>query len=177
MRIPRMLVLFLALTLAPWSLAPARASDEEANAGEEPGAKSEEERRERMMAAWDEIVETFTGDPDAAISAAKIDADIAARLDADEDGTITGDEYRDYRKRMSRPRDRSDFTHIEEGGFPLNLDPEIVPAGEAGLDDDDIVMGVVIGDEARAYPVNYMNGPYNEVVNDTLGGTPIAPSW
>ena len=38
-------------------------------------------------------------------------------------------------------------------------------------------MGVVINGQARAYPVNYMNGPNNEVVNDELGGELIAPSW
>ena len=26
-------------------------------------------------------------------------------------------------------------------------------------------------------PVNYMNVPLNEIVNDTLGGAHIAPTW
>jgi hypothetical protein len=75
------------------------------------------------------------------------------------------------------PRDRSDFTHLRDEGFPLNTQPEIVSADQARLDEGDIVMGAVINGEARAYPVNYMNGPTNEVVNDTLGDTAIAPSW
>jgi hypothetical protein len=75
------------------------------------------------------------------------------------------------------PRDRSEFTLLRDEGFPLNVDPEIVTAGDAPLDDDDIVMGVVINGTARAYSVNYMNGPFNEVVNDELGGQAIAPSW
>jgi hypothetical protein len=75
------------------------------------------------------------------------------------------------------PRDRSDFTLLRDEGFPLNLDPEAVPASQAPLDDGDMVIGLVLNQEARAYPVNYMNGPTNEVVNDTLGNTPIAPSW
>lgn len=74
-------------------------------------------------------------------------------------------------------RDRSDFTMLRAEGFPLNLDPEIVPASEAPIGDDDIVMGIVYNGVARAYPVNYMNGPTNEVVNDVLGGTAVAPSW
>jgi len=74
-------------------------------------------------------------------------------------------------------RDRSEFTMLNEDGFPLNVDPEIVAAGDAPLDDGDMVMGIVHNGEARAYPVNYMNGPFNEVVNDELGGTAIAPSW
>lgn len=75
------------------------------------------------------------------------------------------------------PRDRSDFTKTREDGFPLNVNPKIVSAAEADLGDDDLIMGAVINGEARAYPVNYMNGPHNEVVNDQLGGLPIAPTW
>ena len=74
-------------------------------------------------------------------------------------------------------RDRSDFEMLREEGFPLNVDPEIVSAKEAPMEDGDMVMGIVHNGEARAYPVNYMNGPMNEVVNDNLGGTAIAPSW
>jgi hypothetical protein len=57
------------------------------------------------------------------------------------------------------------------------VNPLIVTATEAELADDDLIMGAVINGEARAYPVNYMNGPFNEVVNDQLGGLPIAPTW
>ena len=74
-------------------------------------------------------------------------------------------------------RDMSAFTMLRPDGFPLNVDPEVVPAEEAPLQPGDMVMGVEIGGQARAYPVNYMNGPFNEVVNDLLGGVAIAPSW
>lgn len=70
-----------------------------------------------------------------------------------------------------------EFVHLNEEGYPLNLNPEHVSAAEAPIGDPDMVMGVVINGEARAYPVNYMGGPKNEVVNDTLGGQAIAPSW
>lgn len=76
-----------------------------------------------------------------------------------------------------RSRDRSSFTSLREEGYPLNVDPELVPASEASMSDGDMVMGIVHKGQARAYPVNYMNGPTNEVVNDTLGGTPVAASW
>ena len=75
------------------------------------------------------------------------------------------------------PQDRTSFTSTKEEGYPLNENPRIIPASEADLADEDLIMGAVINGEARAYPVNYMNGPYNEVVNDVLGGQPIAPSW
>jgi hypothetical protein len=75
------------------------------------------------------------------------------------------------------PRDLSGFTLLHPEGFPLNADPQIVSADASALRDEDMVLGVVLGDAARAYPVNYMNGPYNEVVNDTLAGQPIASTW
>jgi hypothetical protein len=39
----------------------------------------------------------------------------------------------------------------------------------------DRVIGVVLGGEARAYPLNVMN--WHEVVNDTLGGVPICVTY
>ncbi len=80
---------------------------------------------------------------------------------------------------LQGPRDLSERT---SSGFhtnreTLNRNPEHVTAAEAALGDGDLVMGVVINGEARAYPVNYMNGPANEVVNDTLGGQAIASTW
>lgn len=77
----------------------------------------------------------------------------------------------------SKGGDPLTFVHLEEEGFPLNVNPEIVAASDASIDDGDMVMGVVIEREARAYPVNYMNGPRNEIVNDRLGGRAITPSW
>jgi hypothetical protein len=37
------------------------------------------------------------------------------------------------------------------------------------------VIGVAVGDEARAYPLKLMN--YHEVINDALGGAPILVTW
>ena len=93
--------------------------------------------------------------------------------------TLVGSALQSQRQRPGggQPRDRSDFSYLREEGFPLNLDPEIVTATDVPLADSDMVMGIVHNGEVRAYPVNYMNGPTNEIVNDTLGGTPVAPSW
>ena len=47
--------------------------------------------------------------------------------------------------------------------------PEVETAAEATwLDDDDVVFGIVLGGEARAYPRRIME--IREMVNDTLGG-------
>ena len=50
-------------------------------------------------------------------------------------------------------------------------DPQFVSADEAGYDDDELVMGVAIEGEAKAYPVGLLN--FREMVNDELAGIPI----
>jgi hypothetical protein len=54
-------------------------------------------------------------------------------------------------------------------------DPEFVPAEKSGYDDQELVMGVEIGGEAKAYPVGPLNS--REMVNDEVGGTPILVTW
>jgi hypothetical protein len=74
-------------------------------------------------------------------------------------------------------RDQSGYTELHEKGFPARVGPPVVPAAEARLRDDEIVIGVVAGGAARAYPVNLMWKPENEVLNDTLGGHAVAATW
>lgn len=73
--------------------------------------------------------------------------------------------------------DKTGFSSQRDDGFPLNVNLEIVSAEDAPLEEGDLVLGIAINGEARAYAINYMMGGPNEVVNDTLGGQPIAPSW
>ena len=57
--------------------------------------------------------------------------------------------------------------------IPAIDDPTVTPAADGSwYPDDRIVFGIVIGDEARAYPKNIME--VHEMVNDTLGGRRIA---
>ena len=42
---------------------------------------------------------------------------------------------------------------------------------------DELVLGVVVGGKARAYPINMLTGPHREIINDSLGGRPIAATW
>ncbi len=144
--------------------------------------KSERPMAERMMEARFHLQEVFDKDLSARVPLAELNlpTEAARRFDADGDGFVTFQEIERLEKvapEPQAPRDRSEFTLMREEGFPLNVEPEIVPADQAPIGDDDIVMGIVVNGEARAYPVNYMNGPYNEVVNDELGGEAIAPSW
>ena len=50
-------------------------------------------------------------------------------------------------------------------------DPKFVTAGEADYNDDELVMGVIIEGEAKAYPIGTLN--IREMINDKLGGIPI----
>ena len=43
--------------------------------------------------------------------------------------------------------------------------------------DHDLVLGVVVNNEARAYPINGLTGPAREIYNDQLGGRAIAATW
>ena len=53
---------------------------------------------------------------------------------------------------------------------PLVIAPEM-----AALDSDDLVIGVSIQGESRAYPIRPLR--FREMVNDELGGTPILVTW
>jgi hypothetical protein len=74
-------------------------------------------------------------------------------------------------------RDQSGYTQLRPEGFPIRPRPAVVAAASATLRDDEIVIGVAVAGEARAYPVNLMWEPSNEVLNDELGGVPIAATW
>jgi hypothetical protein len=74
-------------------------------------------------------------------------------------------------------RDQSGYTELHKEGFPIKAGLRIVPASEAKLTDVELVIGVVVGAEARAYPVNLMWGPESEALNDTLGGVPVVATW
>ena len=61
-------------------------------------------------------------------------------------------------------------------GIPALTDPQSVAAEEAAyLKLGDRVVGVVVGEDSRAYPLKILN--HHEVVNDRLGGIPIAVTY
>lgn len=89
-------------------------------------------------------------------------------------------------------------TAPSHGGFPAEFDKEftpvmvlpgfepraitefpVKPAAEVGetVHADELVIGVEVGGEARAYPVNMLTGPDREILNDTLGGRHVAATW
>ncbi len=61
-------------------------------------------------------------------------------------------------------------------GIPAILEPKFVKLDQvAYLEGDDEVIGVKIGNEAKAYPIKILN--WHEVVNDTIGGEPVAVTF
>ncbi|HWP66868.1 MAG TPA: DUF3179 domain-containing (seleno)protein [Candidatus Limnocylindria bacterium] len=61
-------------------------------------------------------------------------------------------------------------------GIPAIQKPVFVPAAQAAfLGDRDRVIGLEHAGEARAYPVRILN--WHEVVNDRVGGLPVAVTW
>jgi hypothetical protein len=61
--------------------------------------------------------------------------------------------------------------------YPGLARPEVLPASEAKLGDDDEVIGVVIEGRARAYPVRAMNRPQSHVVNDIIGSAAVSVTY
>lgn len=60
--------------------------------------------------------------------------------------------------------------------IPSLESPRYVPAEAADhVADDDLVIGISRGDDHRAYPTRILDR--HEIVNDTIGGEPIAVTW
>jgi len=64
---------------------------------------------------------------------------------------------------------------LPRGGIPAVFNPQFVGAPEANIPDDAWILGVHINGEARAYDLNLLN--HHEIVNDEVGGTPVAAVW
>ena len=61
-------------------------------------------------------------------------------------------------------------------GIPSLDDPPFVSAADAGyLEPDELVFGVSINGDSRAYPLRIMN--WHEMANDTVGGVPVALAY
>ena len=70
---------------------------------------------------------------------------------------------------------------LSTGGLPKDAipamnNPPFVPVAQADyLEPADRVIGVVVGCEARAYPIRILTR--HEIVNDAVGQQPIAVTW
>ena len=68
-------------------------------------------------------------------------------------------------------------TVLGKDGIPAILDPEIISASQADaqMQSQERVLGVSINGDHRAYPLNLLSR--HEIVNDTVGGVPVAVTW
>lgn len=57
-------------------------------------------------------------------------------------------------------------------GIPSIDEPKFVSAEETSFEDSELVIGVHINGEARAYPYGILN--WHEIVNDKIGNTPVS---
>jgi len=61
-------------------------------------------------------------------------------------------------------------------GIPAILKPVFIKAAKAGfLNEQDRILGLVDGGEAKAYPIKILN--WHEIVNDTLGDYPVVVTY
>ena len=72
----------------------------------------------------------------------------------------------------------------EIGRFPQLLpfdgirpvyDPQFATADDAPLDDNELIIGIALDGEAKAYPISVLN--FREMVNDELAGIPTLVTW
>ncbi len=61
--------------------------------------------------------------------------------------------------------------------FPPITDAPVSTAAQTRIRPDELVLGVEINGEARAYPINMLTGPRREIINDSVGGRSIAATW
>ena len=130
-----------------------------------------------------------TADP-ATQSAASVpaDAQAVASVPADTPAPVSDAEL--ARDPWSEDSDAFDATSIVEDGkryevttvlskdaIPAIFDPDFLPADSADRQyrDTDMVIGVSIDGDHRAYHVPYLSA--REIVNDVVGGKPIAVTW
>ncbi len=65
---------------------------------------------------------------------------------------------------------------VRKDGIPALVDPTHIGAAEATyLGDDDLVFGIEINGDARAYPLRILN--WHEMFNDVVGGVPVALAY
>ena len=58
---------------------------------------------------------------------------------------------------------------------PIHRPKFVAAAEDKELGQDEPVLGVIINGDARAYPINMLSR--HEIVNDVVGGEPIAVTW
>ena len=77
--------------------------------------------------------------------------------------------------RIEDPNQYSFSPLLPFDGIPPVYDPQFVSAADAPLLDDELIIGVALSGEAKAYPITVLR--FREMVNDELAGIPILVTW
>ena len=77
--------------------------------------------------------------------------------------------------RVDDPNEYNFSQLLPYDGIRPVYEPEFAAAAIAPLLDDELVMGIAIQEEAKAYPVTVLR--FREMVNDELAGIPILVTW
>lgn len=67
---------------------------------------------------------------------------------------------------------------VRKDGIPALVNPELVTAQDKAatyLDDDELVFGIAINGDVRAYPLRVLD--WHEMFNDVIGGVPVALAY
>jgi len=79
------------------------------------------------------------------------------------------------------PAGKDDFelkgTEWARGNAIINPPVKAAEDGSKIVDPSELVLGIQVGKEARAYPIKFIYGRWNEVINDRLGRQPIVASY
>ncbi|RMF77695.1 MAG: DUF3179 domain-containing protein [Chloroflexi bacterium] len=160
------IVVFIAILLAACSPATSQ------NVLDTPVPSSNEttdETTSSVDASLDPSAAVTTGPADDAVDdvpAAEAAAVIAPTpLPGNLDGVTFIEDDREYVIRQLIPRD----------GIRPIYEPQFTSAEESGYADDELVMGLEINGDARAYAVGIMRS--REIANDVVGGTPVLVTW
>ena len=81
------------------------------------------------------------------------------------------------RKVLEEQYNLSSFRAVSRDSFPVLYNPPMgtVKDGDRILESGEWVIGIERGNEAKAYPIDVMG--FHELINDTVGGEPIAVCW
>ncbi len=67
-------------------------------------------------------------------------------------------------------------TILPEDAIPALVSPRYIPAATASdLREDEEIIGLSINGDARAFPIATLSA--HEIVNDVIGGQPLAVTW
>ena len=74
---------------------------------------------------------------------------------------------------QARPGGPMEEVEVKVHEVPVDL--PLVPADQAPLEEDDLVLGVVDNGQAVAYPIRYL--ALSEIIDGYVGATPVAATW